>query len=51
MRILIIDPIGGISGDMLLGSLIHLGCPESYLQGVFENSPCTGTRSPRTYAG
>ncbi len=42
MRILIIDPIGGISGDMLLGSLIHLGCPESYLQGVFEKLPVHG---------
>lgn len=35
MNILIIDPIGGISGDMLLASLIHLGCPVEYLEDVF----------------
>jgi pyridinium-3,5-bisthiocarboxylic acid mononucleotide nickel chelatase len=35
MNILIIDPIGGISGDMLLGSLVHLGCPAGYLDDVF----------------
>jgi len=34
MNILVIDPIGGISGDMLLGSLIHLGCPVEYLQSI-----------------
>ncbi len=36
MNILIVDPIGGISGDMLLGSLVHLGCPPRYLEEVFE---------------
>jgi uncharacterized protein (TIGR00299 family) protein len=35
MNILIVDPIGGISGDMLLGSLVHLGCPPAYLEEVF----------------
>ena len=35
MKVLIIDPVGGISGDMLLGSLVHLGCPVGYLEDVF----------------
>jgi pyridinium-3,5-bisthiocarboxylic acid mononucleotide nickel chelatase len=35
MKIAIVDPIGGISGDMLLGSLIHLGCPVKYLEDIF----------------
>ena len=35
MKVLIIDPVGGISGDMLLGSLVHLGCPMGYLEDVF----------------
>jgi pyridinium-3,5-bisthiocarboxylic acid mononucleotide nickel chelatase len=35
MKILIVDPIGGISGDMLLGSLVHLGCPTEYLEETF----------------
>ena len=39
MRILIIDPIGGISGDMLLGSLIDLGCPEAYLEEIYRHIP------------
>jgi pyridinium-3,5-bisthiocarboxylic acid mononucleotide nickel chelatase len=42
MGILIIDPIGGISGDMLLGSLIHLGCPVDYLNGIFHLLPVSG---------
>lgn len=42
MRILVIDPVGGISGDMLLGSLIHLGCPVEYLKGIFVTLPLTG---------
>jgi pyridinium-3,5-bisthiocarboxylic acid mononucleotide nickel chelatase len=37
MNILIVDPIGGISGDMLLAGLIHLGCPAGYLEEVFGN--------------
>jgi pyridinium-3,5-bisthiocarboxylic acid mononucleotide nickel chelatase len=36
MKIAIIDPIGGISGDMLLGGLIHLGCPVEYLNDIFK---------------
>lgn len=35
MRIMIIDPIGGISGDMLLAGLIHAGCPEDHLLDMF----------------
>lgn len=35
MKMLIIDPIGGVSGDMLLAGLIHLGCPCGYLEEVF----------------
>jgi uncharacterized protein (TIGR00299 family) protein len=27
MKILVVDPFGGISGDMLMAGLIHLGCP------------------------
>lgn len=42
MRILIIDPVGGISGDMLLGSLIHLGCPVDYLKGILDILPLGG---------
>ncbi|MGD0209764.1 MAG: nickel insertion protein, partial [Desulfomonilia bacterium] len=36
MKILIVDPIGGISGDMLLGGLVHLGCPTEYLEEIFD---------------
>lgn len=36
MKVLIFDPIGGASGDMILGSLIHLGCPIEYLQGILD---------------
>lgn len=36
MNILIFDPIGGASGDMILGSLIHLGCPLDYLKEIFD---------------
>lgn len=35
MKVLIIDPVGGISGDMLLAALIHLGCPQAYLEEVY----------------
>ncbi|MBN1637235.1 MAG: DUF111 family protein, partial [Deltaproteobacteria bacterium] len=31
MKIIIFDPIGGASGDMILGSLIHMGCPVDIL--------------------
>ena len=33
MKILIFDPVGGASGDMILGSLLHLGCPVDTLTG------------------
>ncbi|MGC9324136.1 MAG: nickel pincer cofactor biosynthesis protein LarC [Desulfomonilia bacterium] len=39
MTVLIIDPVGGISGDMLLASLIHLGCPVEYLENVLKDLP------------
>jgi pyridinium-3,5-bisthiocarboxylic acid mononucleotide nickel chelatase len=35
MNILIIDPVGGVSGDMLLAGIMHLGCPAEYLQDIF----------------
>lgn len=31
MKILILDPVGGASGDMILGSLIQLGCPQEQI--------------------
>jgi len=31
VKILILDPVGGASGDMILGSLIQLGCPQDYI--------------------
>ncbi len=34
MRIAILDPAAGISGDMTLGSLISLGLPASWLEGL-----------------
>lgn len=35
MKVLIIDPVGGISGDMLLAGLMQLGCPQGHLEEVF----------------
>ena len=32
MRIAIIDPAAGISGDMTLGALLSLGLPASWLE-------------------
>lgn len=32
MKVLVVDPLGGISGDMLAGALIHTGCPPSVIQ-------------------
>lgn len=32
MKALIFDPVGGASGDMILASLIELGCPLSHIQ-------------------
>ena len=36
MKILIFDPVGGASGDMILASLIQLGCPISHIQSTLE---------------
>ncbi|MGD0275321.1 MAG: LarC family nickel insertion protein, partial [Syntrophales bacterium] len=33
------DPVGGASGDMILGSLIHLGCPPDYLASIWGTLP------------
>lgn len=37
LKVLIFDPIGGASGDMILGSLIHLGCPSGYLTDTWDS--------------
>src|SRR5690348_1239502 len=34
MRIAILDPAAGISGDMTLGALLALGVPETWLEGL-----------------
>lgn len=34
MRIAVIDPCAGISGDMTLGALLSLGLPDSWLEGL-----------------
>ena len=34
MKILLFDPVGGASGDMILSSLIHLGCPVDYINKI-----------------
>ena len=34
MRIAILDPAAGISGDMTLGALLALGVPQSWLEGL-----------------
>jgi len=34
MRIAILDPAAGISGDMTLGALLSLGLPDSWLEGL-----------------
>jgi pyridinium-3,5-bisthiocarboxylic acid mononucleotide nickel chelatase len=36
MKVLVLDPVGGASGDMILASLIQLGCPVSHIQGTLE---------------
>ncbi|MCU0575787.1 MAG: nickel pincer cofactor biosynthesis protein LarC [Desulfobacterota bacterium] len=35
MKVLVIDPVGGISGDMLLAGLIQLGCPVALLEELY----------------
>lgn len=32
MKVIVFDPVGGASGDMILGSLVHLGCPLEYVK-------------------
>jgi uncharacterized protein (TIGR00299 family) protein len=36
MKALIFDPVGGASGDMILASLIELGCPISHIHSTLE---------------
>ncbi|MEN6472798.1 MAG: nickel pincer cofactor biosynthesis protein LarC [Syntrophaceae bacterium] len=36
MKILILDPVGGASGDMILGSLIQLGCPQEFILSALQ---------------
>ncbi|MHB1397232.1 MAG: nickel pincer cofactor biosynthesis protein LarC [Trichloromonadaceae bacterium] len=42
MRLLYLDPIGGVSGDMLLGLLLDLGLPLADLQAGLRALPLTG---------
>lgn len=35
MKVLVIDPVGGISGDMLLAGLVDLGCPTGVLEEAY----------------
>jgi uncharacterized protein (TIGR00299 family) protein len=44
MKLLYLDCFSGISGDMLLGALISLGCPASILQDAFEKLPIPPVR-------
>ena len=34
MKIAVLDPTAGISGDMTLGALLSLGVPVSWLEGL-----------------
>jgi uncharacterized protein (TIGR00299 family) protein len=34
MQALYFDPVGGAAGDMILASLVHLGCPVEYLNDM-----------------
>jgi len=36
VKILILDPVGGASGDMILGSLIQLGCPQEVIVSALQ---------------
>lgn len=54
MRILVIDPVGGISGDMLLAGLVHMGCPVEYLRDILGRLPIDSfslETSPRSVHG
>ncbi len=42
-RCLIFDPFAGISGDMILGSLIDLGLPSHWLRDLVANLPVNAT--------
>lgn len=42
MRLLYLDPIGGVSGDMLLGLLLDLGLPLADLEAGLRSLPLTG---------
>ncbi|MBW1659643.1 MAG: nickel pincer cofactor biosynthesis protein LarC [Deltaproteobacteria bacterium] len=44
MKILYLDCFSGVSGDMLLGALIDLGCPVSVLKDAFEKLPIPPVR-------
>lgn len=49
MKHLLFDPVGGASGDMILGSLIDLGCPAEHVREILDGlglGPC-GLRSDR----
>jgi len=45
MKIIIFDPIGGASGDMILGSLIHMGCPLEILTQTWDALSLTESRT------
>ncbi|HOJ13017.1 MAG TPA: nickel pincer cofactor biosynthesis protein LarC [Deltaproteobacteria bacterium] len=32
MKVLVVDPAGGVAGDMILAGLIHLGCPPGLVE-------------------
>ena len=36
MKVLIFDPVGGASGDMILAGLVHLGCPAGNIMDSIE---------------
>ncbi|PYO72036.1 MAG: LarC family nickel insertion protein [Gemmatimonadetes bacterium] len=42
MRIAILDPAAGISGDMTLGALLALGVPQTWLEGLPARLGLTG---------
>src|SRR5438270_2479090 len=44
MRIAILDPAAGISGDMTLGALLALGIPSAWLEGLPERLGLAGVR-------